>query len=342
VSAKNTDFTSTEIRAGALVLTSLLILVVFVALIRGCRPPDDTAKRYHATFTDIGGLNLHADVRFGGVRVGRVVAIEPDPDERSQIRVTTEVGGDVPVNQASVASIEQITLTAEKHLEISTGEPDAALHESGDILRSQASSGWVDIPDIEGITTRLETLLDSVILLVGGTPVGDGGVADGNEVVDLTKITAALEKTLNESTGVMSTVNSAIADNRQGIDDIVTKLAALEAVAAELLTQINAVVTENRQPLNATVANLQKLTGEASTAVEEMTASLRVTLQHLQEVGGNASDLIDDQRPTIEEILLNLQETTRNLKQLSQTLADQPDALIRGAKPHGRKNEEER
>ena len=343
MSATKDDFTSTEIRAGALVLVSLVILVGFVAAIRGCRPRDETAKHYDATFSDIGGLNRGADVRFGGVRVGRIIAITPDPGERSQIRVTAEVAGSVPVNLASVATIEQITMTAEKHLEISTGEPDAALHEDGDTLRSQTGGGgWVDIPGIEGIVVRLDALLDSVIVLVGGTPVGDAGVADGEDIVDLREITAALEKTLNESTGVMSGVNSVIAENRQGIDDIITKLAALEQVAAELLTEISAVVAENRQPLNATFTNLQKLSEEASTAVQEMAASLTVTLQHLQDAGGNASDLIDDQRPTIEEILLNLQETTRNLKRLSQTLADQPDALIRGARPLGRKNEEKR
>ena len=79
---------------------------------------------------------------------------------------------------------------------------------------------------------------------------------------------------------------------------------------------------------------------DPTTSLEELASSLRATLLYLQEAGGNASDLIDDQRPTIEEILVNLQETTRNLKVLSQTLADQPNALLRGTKPHGRKGEE--
>jgi len=57
------DFTATEIRAGILVLVSLVILAGFVAAIRGCRPHDDSAKEYCATFTDISGLNKGADVR---------------------------------------------------------------------------------------------------------------------------------------------------------------------------------------------------------------------------------------------------------------------------------------
>jgi phospholipid/cholesterol/gamma-HCH transport system substrate-binding protein len=334
------DFTATEIRAGTLVLISLVILVAFVAAIRGCRPPDRTAKQYNATFANIGGLNNRADVRFGGVKVGRVVAIEPDPDNRAEIRVTVEVAGDVPINRGSLASIEQITLTAEKHLEISTGDPSAELHESGDKITSRPSAGLLDLPDLEGVALRLESLLDSVTVMFGGTPVGEGVVHGGEDIVDLAELSAALEATLNESTGAVREVNTLIAENRQGIDDIVTKLAKLEEVATELLTQLNAAVSENRQPLNATVQNLQQLTEQASTSLEELASSLSATLRYLQDAGGNASDLIDDQRPTIEEILINLQETTRNLKVLSQTLADQPNALIRGTKPHGRKDEE--
>lgn len=93
MAAKKDNFTATEIKAGVFVLVSIVILVALVAAIRGCRPRDISAKFYTASFTDIGGLNQRADVRFGGVKVGRVTAIEPDPDDRAMIRVTAEVGG---------------------------------------------------------------------------------------------------------------------------------------------------------------------------------------------------------------------------------------------------------
>ena len=152
------DFTATEIRAGLLVLVSFVILVGFIAAVRGCRPHDDSAKQYYATFTDISGLNAAADVRFGGVRVGRVTAIAPDAEDRSRIRVTVEVKGDIPVNEGSVASIEQVTMTAEKHLEITTGGADQPLHESGDTVSSSPSHGLLDLPDLEGVVARLDTL----------------------------------------------------------------------------------------------------------------------------------------------------------------------------------------
>jgi phospholipid/cholesterol/gamma-HCH transport system substrate-binding protein len=332
------NFTATEIRAGLLVLVSLVILVGFVAAVRGCRPRDASAKQYSATFTDISGLNAAADVRFGGVRVGRVTAITPDAEDRSRIRVTVEVEGDIPVNEGSVASIEQVTMTAEKHLEITTGGADQPLHESGDTLSSSPSHGLLDLPDLEGVVVRVNTLLDGLNILIGVNQTGDAAA----DVIDLTEIFVSLKATLDESADVARDVSAVIDENRAGLGEIVKRLSALEEAATELMTQLNAVVAENRGPLHESVGNLQQMTAEMSERVSELGASLQVTLTYLQNLGGNSSDMLDDQRPTIEEILVNLQETTRNLREFSQVLADQPDALIRGKGKQGRKNGEKK
>jgi len=261
-----------------------------------------------------------------------VTAIEPDPDDRTKIRVTAEVGGHIPVNRASVASIEQITLTTEKHLEISTGAADQPLLASGDMITSGASRGLFDIPDLEGVTTRLQTMLDGINVLLGVHAEGDG--------VDMAEVLASLKTTLEEGAQVARGAGAVIEDNREGIDQIITRLAAIEKTATELMSQLNAVIEENRGSIHQSVGNLEQLTGELNTRVDELLATLQTTFQYLQDVGGNSSDLMNDQRPTIEEMLLNLQETTRNLKEFSRILADRPDALIRGKGKQGRKDGE--
>ena len=332
------NFTATEIRAGLLVLVSFVIMVGFIAAIRGCQPHDDSAKQFGATFTDISGLNKGADVRFGGVRVGRVTAIAPDAEDRSRIRVTVEVKGDIPVNEGSVASIEQVTMTAEKHLEITTGGADQPLHESGDTLSSSPSHGLLDLPDLEGVVVRLDTLLDGLNILIGVNQTGDTAA----DVIDLKEIFVSLKATLDESAQVARDVSAVIGENRAGLGEIVKRLSALEEAATELMAQLNAVIAENRGPVHESVGNLQQMTAEMSERVSELGASLQATLTYLQDLGGNSSDMLDDQRPTIEEILVNLQETTRNLREFSRTLADQPDALIRGKGKQGRKNGEKK
>jgi ABC-type transporter Mla subunit MlaD len=268
--------------------------------------------------------------------VGRVTAIEPDPDDRASIRVRARVVGHIPVNWGSVATIEQITLTAEKHLEISTGAADQPLHKNGDTLNSNSGGGLFDVPDLEGVTSRLETMLDGINSLLGV----DGGSEGGPESVDLAEVLGSLKTTLDEGAEVARGAGAVIEDNREGIDQIITRLAALEKTANDLMSQLHEIVSENRGSIQQSFGNLEQLTGELNQRVDELVDTLQTTLQYFRDMGGNSSDLLDDQRPTIEEMLLNLAETTRNLKEFSRILADRPDALLRGKGKQGRKNEE--
>jgi phospholipid/cholesterol/gamma-HCH transport system substrate-binding protein len=335
--ATKSDFTTTEIKAGVMVLVSLLVLAGIVGAIRGCGSGADDPNRFTADFSSIIGLNLGAEVRFGGVKAGKVVEIGANPEDRSQIRVVFEVPADVPVNHGSVATIEQISLTTAKHLEISTGGKDQPLHVSGDRIESYTNvGGFVDIPDLEGVITRLETMLDGLITMLGVERAQALALETGEEMVDLSAVAASLEKILSSGASTVENLDATISENRDGLKEIVQRLVVLEGAATELLTNLSAAVEENREPLNATMINLHNLSETASRQIEELTASLVVTLQYLQEVSGNTSDLIEDQRPTLEQILQNLESTTRSLKQFSQSLAEQPNVLIRGSKPKGR------
>ena len=114
--------------------------------------PREGMRLYYATFRDVGGLNSGADVRFGGVQVGTVESVEIDPADPTRIRVAAMVPETVPVNAGSVASIQQISLTAEMHLEISTGDRDRPVLENGAVLESETvATGLFDVPDVEGV-----------------------------------------------------------------------------------------------------------------------------------------------------------------------------------------------
>jgi ABC-type transporter Mla subunit MlaD len=335
--AKKSNFTATEIKAGAMVLVALFVMAGFVAAIRGCGSGGDEVNRFHADFTSIIGLNLGAEVRFGGVKAGKVIEIDADPEDRSRIRVVFEVPADVPVNHGSVASIDQISLTTAKHLEISTGGRDQPLHASGDEIQAfTKESGFVDIPDLEGVITRLEIMLDGVITMLGVERANELAEETGEKMVDLAAVTADLGALLRAGTTTIETVDATISENRDDLAVIVDRLMEMEAAATELLTNLNSAIEENRPPLNQTMVNFETLSQTATDRLEELTQSLAVTLEYLRDVSGNTSALVDNQGPTLEQILINLEITTRNLKHFTQTLVEQPNALVRGSNPKGR------
>jgi phospholipid/cholesterol/gamma-HCH transport system substrate-binding protein len=334
---EKTSFTATEIKAGLMVLASVVALVAFIGAIRGCGVGREEMNVFTAGFTTISGLDQGADVRFGGVKVGKVTEIGADPDDRSKITVVFEVPAEVPVNHGSVVSVSQVSLTTGKHLEITTGDGDQPLHMSGDRIASRdADDSVFGIPDLQGVVQRLEHVLDGMVSLLGVERAQLAAEASGDEMVDLAAVSASLQEALNAGAATLRTVDGAITENRDDFQLIVKRLVAVEASAAKLVSDLSAVVDENRAPLNASLVNVERLSEEASARLTELTASLAVTLRYLEGVGGNAGHLAEEHGPTLEQILLNLEATTRNLKQFSETLAEQPNALIRGARPQGR------
>ena len=330
-------FTATEIKAGALVLVSALILFGFIATIRGCALNEPKFHVVHAHFTDVGGLDAGAVVRFGGVAVGKVTAVELDPDDPFRIRVTARVRADVPVNQGSIASIEQISLTSDQHLEISTGDSSKKLlPDGGTVPSAGVASGMFDLPDLDGVITRLEVLLDDVDSLLGVSRAQREQAAGGPEFVDLARLAATVDSALRTTTDAAASVRTFLSQDPGGAHEVISRLIALEQTASELLAELHGAVADNRKPLAEVVDNLVRLTSTASTRLDELSAVLATGLDNIADTSANTNDLLDRERPAIEEILTNLAEASRNLRELSRILADNPSALIRRVEPQGR------
>jgi len=163
-----------------------------------------------------------------------------------------------------------------------------------------------------------------------------GTQSGGAPVVSLADVTTDLQRTLHQTSKVVENVDSLVAENREDIHNALKQLVKLVDDASRVVGEFNAVVDENRAPLHATATNLEQLTADARTRLDGLADSLSSTLDSLEKVGGTADDLVDREAPAIEEIVRNLREVTRNLREFSRILAEQPQALIRGARPQGR------
>lgn len=342
MAAKKHDFTGTEIKAGIMVLASVAVAVLFLAITTGLRPPAPH-KTFHVYFTDIAGLNVGADVRFGGLKAGRVEQILLAPESQSQIMVVAQTREDLPVNALSEAFITSVSLTAEKHLEISTGEDDAPLLESGatipsrqgglfdraDEIADTVTSLIADVKDLLGVEERRKS---ERIAEVEGTEPEE-------KLVTLADILAGVEGTVEEATGFIEDGRDMVGDARPDLEEILDKIKDVEDTVQEMLTNVNTAIKDNSPDVRASVENVRSILDnvlQLSEQLDGIANGLEASLANVSLLSGDAQGLLRNNRPVIDDVILDLRETVRYLKEFARTASEQPQSLIRGTEPQGR------
>src|SRR2546422_654693 len=77
-----------------------------------------TFAQYRAYFKFAGGLEPGAPVRFAGLKVGRVNAVQVDSQDPTRVVVSLEVVGGTPVGSDSQVAVTQLTMLSENYVEI--------------------------------------------------------------------------------------------------------------------------------------------------------------------------------------------------------------------------------
>ena len=347
--AQKTSFTWTEIKAGLMVMAGVLIFLLFLAGLRGMRMPEKTSH-YSTCFKDTLGLNKGADVRFGGAKVGRVAAIGMNPDNPCEIRVDFQVDPAVPINAESEAYVGQVTLTAEKHLEITTGSPKAKrLQEGAQIISKQR--------DLFGVASqaaaKVGEVLDGVKSILGTdkyAATSEDAAATGREEI------VAVPDLLKSVDGAVQDVRGVLEKNRQNIDEIVAGVQDVEQSAKELVDNLNSVIEENREDIHGTLEGAHAAVGsveeslkqvevilkdiaKATAGLDDLAATLQSALNNAEGLSAEAQAMIRENRPQIEDLIADIQETILYVKEFSRVLAEQPQSVLRGKKPYGRQDE---
>ena len=77
---------------------------------------EETHEYVVVTKQNVGGLNPQAQVRYRGIRVGKVSDIRLDPEDYSNTLVTIEIRDDVPLTTGTVAKLNYQGITGLAHI----------------------------------------------------------------------------------------------------------------------------------------------------------------------------------------------------------------------------------
>lgn len=257
---------------------------------------DDMHDYVVVTKQNIGGLNPQAQVRYRGIRVGKVSDIRLDPDDYSNILITISIRDDVPLTRGTVAKLTYQGVTGLAHiLLLETGKDREPLEPNDD-----------KPPQIAMIPSMLDEL-------------GETGMATLKQVRQLLVGANAL---LND-------------ENRKHLNSTLTNLAiASESLKPALgnlnqtLTQVNKVlVDENIRQLSRSVAEVGPTLAEARELIRKMQqATDKFDVAVGDASAGGASALM----PRLNELASDFSLTSRQLSRVLRMLEDTPQGLVLG------------
>jgi phospholipid/cholesterol/gamma-HCH transport system substrate-binding protein len=316
----------TEAKVGAFVLICAAIFLISIyqvsnAAMKGARVSYRTYLRY------AGGLEPGADVLFGGIKVGAVTAVRPDPQDPTRIEILFDVKQGTPLNAKSVAKLGSVTVITSPVISISMGSNDAPRLPPNSVIPSlETISLDDDERKIVGVADSAQTLLEAVH-------------TDVNEV---TGDARQLIANLNEISGkpnqqhisaVLTNADAMITRISPKIDQISDQLVKLTDDANGLMAKVSPAVDN----VNATVSNANQTITAVRDPLQTDLAEAQKTLDQARSLMADLQAAMRAKDQGITDTLENVRVATDNLNDLTESVKERPWSLIRIKQPKDRK-----
>lgn len=249
------------------------------------------------------GLNTQAQVRYRGVRAGRVQEIGIDPEDSRKILILIQIAERFPITAETRAQIKQQGVTGLAYVQL---EDDGSSREP----LTAPPGGLARIPlqpsPMDGLTDTASQVVEQARLLI-----------------------ERLNKVVSEDN--VARVDRALAD----LEQAAASLEGAAKSAPEVLAGARrALSQENVRRLEAILANLDRASADAAPLANDLRsliASLQSTGRKLEAFGAEAgSEVVGTTLPRLNALLDELTGTSRQLSRVLRDLENAPQSLLFG------------
>ena len=269
---------------GSIVLVALAALAFFVLWLARTEF-NRHADVYYTYFTgSVSGLQAGSPVRYRGVPVGTVGAVEIDPTNVERIRVTLNLTPNTPIKVDSVASLELAGITGGSYVEITGGKQSSQALTAPDdqipVIPSRESTLMSLEQDAPKLIGKLIDLADRANDALSAENVK----AISDTIANLKALSASLTALTPQAQEAVGNLNRVLTDLHTDLPRLSETFEADGKAVHETVDDlhkavddIDAVLAENRQPLREfTGTGLYQLT-----ALATQLRGLTETLQHV-------------------------------------------------------------
>ena len=263
------------IAVGAFVMLAVGLLVMFIAIISG-RGPEKQMQRYEIRFTgSVAGLDVGGEVRYLGVKVGKVAAIRLVPDKPREVSVIIDVDDRVPIYGNTVATLQ---------LQGITGISFVELRKEGPGREPLPAPPPHQLPQIRAANSELEQLARSLPELLDSADAVMDRVSDvlsDQNIARISTLIHQLSRTAEALPALVARIDDTLREYQFAARDarphLVEVLARLNAVANELediSRRTEKLYAHNTAVLNAALGGgsekFERLLNDSQNLVTEM------------------------------------------------------------------------
>jgi len=288
-----------EIKAGAIIVVSLLILSGFIVLVGGSRI-FEKFDRYYIKVMNTAGLETGSPVKLGGVRVGRVLSIKPPDNPGEPVTVGIGIKRGTALYQGTRALISQAGFVGDIYLLLTIDNTAKERINPGDVIPSSEKAQF------DVLMSRMDELSQSV----------------DNLIRDMDKLFS--QQNIRGIEQLIGNTNNAIVSGSANLDRIATSLKVTSEKLDRVLNEIEGFLHDNR----ADVSNLIKKAREDIEKAGEMIRSIEATAKSVEKTSKSVDKAVVIQSGNIENLIGTMTRTTEELQELLQEIKNKPWSII--------------
>ncbi len=288
-----------EIKAGIIIVTSLIILSGFIILIGGSQVFEKFDK-YYIKVMNAAGLEVGSQVKLGGVRIGRVLSIKAPNGPGEPVTVEIGIRKGAALYKGTKASITQIGFVGDIYLLLSVDKTTTERIKVGDIIPSQEQVQFdVLMSKVDGLSQTVDGLIKDIDKLFS-------------------------EKNIKGIETLIGNTNEAIVSGSSNLDKVASSLKGTTDKLELVLNEIEELVKGNK----GEVSQMIKKAREDLEKAGEMIKSIEATAKSVEKTSKSADRAIELQSQNLEILLNSMNKTTEDLQDLFQEIKNKPWSII--------------
>lgn len=288
-----------EIKAGLIIVSSLVLLSGFVILIGGTQffEKFDT---YYVKVKNAAGLEEGAQVRLGGVRIGRVVSIREPSGAGEAITIKIGVKKDTPLYKGTRALITQIGFVGDIYLLLAVDKTTNERFKVGDLIPSDEQVQFTEL------MAKLDEISGSV----------NGLIKDVNAVFS--------KKNVENVGRLIENTDRAITSGSSSFEKVAVTLKATTGKLEQVLAEVESLVKGNK----GEVTELIRKARENMDKANDMLKAFEETAKTVDRTAKSVDRTISHQSQNVDVLLKTLTRTTEDLHDAMLEIKHKPWSVI--------------